>query len=72
MFVDPADTGVTTPELLIVATPTFEEFQIYVSVGVPVACDVRDKVLPIQTAFPPVIAPATGKCTFTTWVADVA
>ena len=73
MFVDPADTGVKTPELLTVATPVFDEVQVYVNVGVPVACEVSDKVPPIQTALPPVIAPATGKAlTVTVWIADVA
>ena len=73
MFVDPADTGVTTPELLTVATPVFEEVQVYVKVGVPVACEVNDNKPPIQTALPPVIVPATGKAlTVTGWIADIA
>ena len=64
MFVVPAETDVTTPELLTVATAGFDEAQVYIKVGVPVACEVSDKEPPIQTALPPVIAPATGK-TFT-------
>ena len=73
MFVVPADTGVTMPVLLTVATPVFEEVQVYVKVGVPVACEVNDNEPPIQTALPPVIAPATGKAlTVTAWIAEVA
>jgi hypothetical protein len=60
MFVVPAVRVVTTPELLTVATAGFDEFQIYVKVGAPVACEVRFIVPPAQTAFAPVIAPATG------------
>lgn len=37
MFVVPAESVVTTPELSTVATLGFEEFQIYVNVGAPVA-----------------------------------
>ena len=55
------------------ATAGFDEVQMYVNVGVPVACEVSDKVPPIQTALPPVIAPATGKAlTVTAWIAEVA
>ena len=73
MFVDPNDTGVTTPELLTVATAGFDEAQVYIKVGVPVACEVSDKEPPIQTALPPVIAPAIGNAfTVTEWVADCA
>ena len=60
MFVVPADTGVTTPELLTVATAGFDEAQVHVKVGVPVACEINDKEPPRQTALPPVIAPAIG------------
>ena len=60
MFVDPPDTVVRTPALLIVATPVFEEFQVYVNVGVPAALEVREIEFPIQTALPPEIAFATG------------
>ena len=56
MFVKPDDTVVTKPELLTVATPVFEEVQVYVKVGVPVALEVRDIEFPIHTALPPVIA----------------
>ena len=61
MFVDPADTGVTTPALLTVATPVFEEFQLYKRVGVPDACEVNNREPPTHTSFNPVIASATGK-----------
>ena len=73
MFVEPADTGVTTPVLSTVATPVFDECHTYVKVPVPVACDINVNEPPIQTALPPVIAPATGKAfTVTEWIADVA
>ena len=72
MFVYPADTGVINPVLLTVATPVFEEVHVYVRVGVPDALEVNDKVLPIQTAFSPVIFPATTKLTFTAMIAEVA
>jgi predicted RNA-binding protein with TRAM domain len=73
IFVDPADTGVTTPELSTVAMEVLDEAHVYVKVGVPVACEVNDNEPPMQTAFPPVIAPATGKALMVTvWIADVA
>ena len=61
MFVVPAVTGVTTPVLLTVATPGADDAQVYVNVPVPVACDVKVRLPPMQTALLPVIAPATGK-----------
>ena len=72
MLVVPADTGVNTPVLLIVAMPVLDEFQVYNKIGVPVAFDVSDKEPPIQTAFPPVIGFATGKLTTTAKTGDVA
>jgi hypothetical protein len=61
MIVNPTDTGVTTPVLLTVATPVFDEVQVNVKVGVPVAFEVNGKEPPIHTAFPPVIGFAIGK-----------
>jgi hypothetical protein len=73
MFVEPSDTGVTTPVLLTVATPVFDEFHIYVKVPVQVSCEVNDKEPPTQTSVPPVIAPATGNAlTVTAKGAEVA
>lgn len=60
MFVVPTATVVTTPVLLTVAFVMSDEAQEYVKGAVPVAFDAKVKVLPIQTAFPPVIVPAAG------------
>ena len=59
MFVDPTDSGVTTPAATV-ATASFEEAQLYVNVPVPVACELKVREPPIQTALLPVIAPAIG------------
>jgi hypothetical protein len=72
ILVVPDDTGVTTPRFETVATAVLVEFQVYVKAGVPVAFADRESVLPMQSEFPPVIAPATGNAlTVTVKAGDV-
>ena len=61
MFIDPADTAVTSPELFTDAIPLFVEDHVYDKVGVPVAFEVRGKVPLAHTAVPPVIGFAIGR-----------
>jgi hypothetical protein len=71
ILAEPAETGVTTPVLFTVATPVFDEAQVYVNVPVPVAFEDRESVPPIQTAVSPVIAPATGKAFIVTVTGEI-
>ena len=61
MSVDPADIGVTTPELFIVAVPLFEEAQVYDKARVPDAFEVSEIDPSIHVSAPPLIGPAVGR-----------
>ena len=68
---DPAETPVTIPVAPTVATAGLDDAQVYVNGAEPVAFELKDNVLPMQTDVPPEIAFATGNALIVTEVVVV-